>query len=231
MSERDSDRKSTARPAGYVPALSHDWLTPAYDTLIRLTMPEMAFKRRLIEQARIEAGHAVLDLGCGTATLAIEVKRRHPGAVVTGLDGDARILAIAEEKIARAGVQVRLEPGMAFDLPFPDRVFDRVLTSLVFHHLTTEDKRRALAECVRVLRPAGELHVADWGRPHTAFMRLASWGIRLFDGPTTADNLRGRLPQLCREAGFGHAEETSRFATVFGTLWLYQAVRAAAPAT
>ena len=101
-----------------------------------------------------------------------------------------------------------------------------MLSSLVFHHLTTEDKRRALAECDRVLRPGGELHIADWGRPHNALMWLASWSVRIFDGPrTTADSVQGRLPQLCREAGFAETEETGRFAMLFGTLSLYRTRR------
>jgi ubiquinone/menaquinone biosynthesis C-methylase UbiE len=208
----------------YIPALDYDWLTPAYDTLIRLTMPERAFKRRLIEQAKLRAGQRVLDLGCGTATLAILAKRMQPDAVVVGLDGDPKILAIAARKVRRAGVDVRLQRGMAFELPYPEASLDRVLSSLVFHHLTSENKRRTLTECYRVLRRGGELHIADWGKPHNGLMWLASWSLRLFDGlHTTADNVRGRLPQLCRQAGFLGVEETGRFATLFGTLSLYRA--------
>jgi ubiquinone/menaquinone biosynthesis C-methylase UbiE len=211
-------------PRRYIPALAYDWLTPAYDTLVRLTMPERAFKRRLIAQADVRPGHAVLDLGCGTATLTIMAKRAHPDAAVVGLDPDPTILAIAARKVARAGVDVALRRGTATELPFPDGSFDRVLSSLVFHHVTPADKRRALAECLRVLRAGGELHIADWGRPHNARMWLASWTVRLFDGlHTTADNVHGRVPLLCREAGFNDAEEAGRFSTVFGTLSLYRA--------
>jgi ubiquinone/menaquinone biosynthesis C-methylase UbiE len=210
----------------YIPALDYDWLTPAYDTLIRLTMPERAFKRRLIGQARIRAGHTVLDLGCGTGTLTIMAKRAHPDATVVGLDGDPKILAIAARKVARAGVDVALWHGMAFDLPYADGSLDCVLSSLVFHHLASDDKRRTLIECYRVLRPGGELHIADWGRPHNALMWLASWTLRLFDGwRTTADNLRGLLPQFLRDAGFTDVEETRHVSTAFGTLTLVRGSR------
>src|ERR671924_629326 len=104
-------------PSRYVPALDYDWLTPAYDALIRLTMPERAFKQRLIQQAQIRAGHAVLDVGCGTGTLAIMAKRAHPDATVVGLDGDPKILAIAARKVAAAGLDIPLHHGMAFELP------------------------------------------------------------------------------------------------------------------
>jgi ubiquinone/menaquinone biosynthesis C-methylase UbiE len=131
-------------------------------------MREAAFKRRLVEQARMESGYHVLDLGCGTATLTILVKQAHPDAEVVGLDGDQRILDIARAKIAKAGLAIALDRGMAYDLPYRDHSFDRVLCSLVIHHLTRENKLRALREVMRVLKPGGELHVADFGKPHNA---------------------------------------------------------------
>ncbi|MDQ3253887.1 MAG: hypothetical protein M3R15_08275 [Acidobacteriota bacterium] len=80
--EKATDMKADS----YIPALSHDWLTPLYDSLIRWTMPESTIKRRLIEQSSIMSGHRVLDLGCGTATLTLLIKRTHPEATVVGLD-------------------------------------------------------------------------------------------------------------------------------------------------
>ena len=213
-------------PSHYIPALDYDWLTPAYDALIGLTTPERAFKRRLIEQAGVRAGHAVLDLGCGTATLTIMVKQAHPDAAVVGLDPDPKILAIGARKVWDADVDVALRRGSATELPFPDASFDRVLSSLVFHHLATEEKRWALAECRRVLRPEGELHVADWGQPQDPLMWLASWSVRLFDGlETTGDNVAGRLPRLVEDGGFVDVAETARFRTVFGTLSLLRGTR------
>ena len=102
--------------------------------------------------------------------------------------------------------------------------FDRVLSSLVFHHLTREDKARAFREVYRVLRAGGELHFADFGKPQNALMRAASLPWRLFDGrETTRDNVRGELPALLRDAGFAEVCETARHMTLFGTLSLYQA--------
>ena len=217
-------RWRSERSTRYIPALDFDWLTPLYDPLIRLTMPERRFKSRLIERARIADGMRVLDLGCGTGTLTMMVKHRYPRAHVVGLDGDPKILAIARQKAEKEGITLTFEGAMAFDLPYAEGSFDRVLSSLVFHHLTREDKRRTFAECFRVLRPGAELHIADWGRPHNLLMWLASWSVRLFDGPkTTTDNLHGRLTELCRGAGFVDVVEGDRFATIFGTLSMYTA--------
>src|SRR6185295_15900864 len=96
----------------YVPALSHNWLTPLYDSVIRWTMPELRIKRKLVRQLRIRTGHRVLDLGCGTATLTLLAKKTHPKASVVGLDGDAKILAIASRKAKEAGLEVSFDQGM-----------------------------------------------------------------------------------------------------------------------
>ena len=204
----------------YIPALRFEWLTPLYDPVM-LLMRESTFKRSLVEQANIKNGYRILDLGCGTATLTILIKKAYPGAEVTGLDGDPKILEIAKTKVAKAGLDISLDRGMSFELPYPDRSFDRVVSSLVFHHLTREDKIRTSKEIFRVLSPGGELHVADFGKPHNALMYLISLVFRHLE--EAGDNIRGLLPGMFLEAGFDRVEETDRYSTVFGTLSLYRA--------
>jgi len=211
----------------YIPALSHDWLTPLYDSLIRWTMPESTFKRRLIEQTRIKSGHRVLDLGCGTATLTLLIKKTHREATVVGLDGDPKILGIAKNKATRAGLEITVDQGMSFDLPYREASFDRVVSSLVFHHLNRDNKVATLNEVHRVLRAGGELHIADFGKPQNIVMRVASFPWQLFDGfKTTADNVNGLLPEMMRHAGFVEVHESARYMTLFGTLSLYAARKA-----
>jgi ubiquinone/menaquinone biosynthesis C-methylase UbiE len=67
--------------ARYVPALLHRRLTPVYDLFARACVREGRLKRELVDRARIGPGHRVLDLGAGTGTLAIMVKRAHPSRV------------------------------------------------------------------------------------------------------------------------------------------------------
>ncbi len=205
----------------YIPALGHKSLTPLYDPLLSWVMREETFKRALIKQANIGQGQRVLDLGCGTATLTILVKQAHPEAEVVGLDGDERVLEIGRAKAAKAGADIKLDYGMAFQLPYPDASFDRALSSLVFHHLIREDKQRALSEVFRVLRPGGELHIVDFGKPHHAFAHVISWFVRRLE--RAADNIEGLLPEMMRRAGFEQVEEPARFTTVFGTLSTYKA--------
>lgn len=212
----------------YVPALAYAWLTPAYDSVVRWTTREQTFKSALLAQANLQPGQHVLDLACGTATLTLLAKRRQPAINITGLDGDPEILARAQAKAKAAGADIQFNQALSYAMPYPDEQFDRVLCSLFFHHLSTHNKHRTFAELARVLKPGGELHVADWGRAQNPLMRFAFYGIQLLDGfDNTADNVNDRLPPLMREAGFADVMETQTFATLWGTLSLYRAVRPA----
>jgi len=204
----------------YIPALRFGWLTPVYDPVLRRMLPEAALKQRLIAQAQIAAGQHVLDLGAGTGTLTIMLKQAYPGAEVTGLDGDPRVLARAREKAAAAGAAIRFDRGLATALPYEDASYDRVLSSLMLHHLTTEDKRRALAEAWRVLRPGGELHALDFGPPQNALAWLISLIFRHLE--RTADHIAGRLPGMFHQAGFADVAQAEQHLTVFGTLALFR---------
>ena len=211
---------------GYLPALRFPALTRVYDPLVRLTIREARFKRLLIEQAAPTAGQRILDIGCGTGTLAIELKRRQPGATVTGLDADPEMIEQARAKSERAGKDLELTQGFSTALPYPDESFDLVLSTLFFHHLDPAPKRQTVREIGRVLRRGGELHVADWGRPSDPLMAAAFLGVRAFDGfANTRDNYRGALPEIFEQFGLAGAERTRRLRTPFGTLELYRAER------
>ena len=134
MSMRPSNTNKTS--AHYIPALRYNWLTALYDPVVRLSTRERTFKERLIRQADIRSDAEVLDLGCGTGTLAIWVKKLYPQARVTGLDGDLNILSIAQRKAQHEGTDIQFDHGMSFDLPYRDASFDRVLSSLFFHQIS-----------------------------------------------------------------------------------------------
>ena len=212
--------------AEFVPALRFRALTGVYDPVVRATTREGEFKRRLLDQAAIADGHRVLDLACGTGTLAIEAKRRSPGAEVAGVDGDPDVLARAAEKAGAAGFAVELDQGLSTDLPYEDASFDRVLSTLFFHHLDLESKRATVAEVARVLRPGGELHVADWGRASDPLMAALSWPVRLLDGlDVTRENFDGSLPGLIADGGFEEVAERDRLRTPLGSMVLLSARR------
>jgi ubiquinone/menaquinone biosynthesis C-methylase UbiE len=213
----------------YIPALSVDWLTPLFDPVLKWILPEERFKQDLVRRAAIETGHRILDLGCGTGTLTILIKQHQPKSLVVGLDGDPHILEIARAKARQAKSDLSLVESMAFQLPHPDSTFDRVISSLVFHHLTTRNKQRALYEVHRVLRPGGELYILDFGAPHTAVAYMISLVTRRLE--EVLDNVLGLLPVMLQRAGFSQVEAIAHYMTVIGTLTIYKAQKAAAPCT
>ena len=215
----------------YVPALGFRWLTPAYDGVVRATTRERTVKSALIDQADFKPGQRILDLACGTGTLAVWIKQRHPQANVYGIDGDTSILSFASLKAQQAKVAIQFDHGLSVSLPYPDACFDRVVSSLFFHHLTWRDKQRTAQEIHRVMHPGGELHVADWGRASGLVMRGAFLAVQLLDGfETTQDNVDGRLMALFADAGFADVSQKQTFSTICGTMALYCAAKPGDPA-
>jgi ubiquinone/menaquinone biosynthesis C-methylase UbiE len=213
-------------PERPIPALGYSWLTSLYDPVVRWTTRERTFKGKLLAQAAVSPGDRVLDVGCGTGTLTIELKQRCPESTIVGIDADADVLAIAARKLRAAGVEVALDIGRSDDLPYEDATFDRAVSSLMLHHLTRAEKKMTLRELFRVLRPGGQLHVADWGRAQDIVMRGAFLVVQLLDGfETTTDNVHGALPELISAAGFQAVCETERMRTPLGTLSLYRGDR------
>ena len=147
---------------------------------------------------------------------------------LSAVDGDPTILAIARRKAAKANAEIQWLQALSTELPFPALHFDRVVSSLFFHHLTWDAKLRTAREVFRVTKAGGELHVADWGRPQGRLMRGLFVGIQLFDGfENTRDNVAGRLLPLFEQAGFVDVTTTQAFNTMFGTLALYRATKPA----
>ena len=139
----------------------------AYDLLawVYLRGRERKFRERLLRLAELRPGEAVLDIGCGTGTLAIAA-REAVGATgrVAGLDASPEMLGRATRKARRAGAAVDFRNAAVERMPFPDASFDVVLSTLMMHHLPRPIREQGAREVFRVLRPGGRVFVVDFGR-------------------------------------------------------------------
>jgi len=140
---------------------------------------EGALREKQLDLARVTAGESILDVGCGTGTLAIAAARR--GATVRGLDPSSALLARARKKARRARVDVTFELGAGESLPYADDSFDIVVSSLVWHHLTHDDLRASARELGRVVKPNGRVLIVDTaaGDAHGGGFDLAAIAPRL----------------------------------------------------
>jgi ubiquinone/menaquinone biosynthesis C-methylase UbiE len=169
-----------------------------YDLLVQLGArfylggSERALRQMTADMAQLQSGETVLDVGCGTGTLAMFAKER-VGATghVSGIDPSASFLATACRKAARRGLSIDFQPGVIEQLAFPNQSFDVVLSSMMTHQLPDDLKRQGLAEIARVLKPGGRLLVLDFRRS-------------VHGGPWNSDIQD--LPALMQETGFSQLE-------------------------
>jgi ubiquinone/menaquinone biosynthesis C-methylase UbiE len=165
---------------------------------------EQRFRARIVELAALQPGERVLDVGCGTGGLAIAAAARvGPTGRVHGVDASPEMVARGRHRAARARVSIVLEVAPVEALPFPDRAFDVVLSSLMLHHLPEDVRRLAFAEIRRVLCPGGRLLAVDFEPPRS---RVARAVTRLVLSPRMADyDVRACL-SLMRAAGFAEVD-------------------------
>jgi ubiquinone/menaquinone biosynthesis C-methylase UbiE len=157
------------------------------------------FPQRTADLAQLQPGEAVLDVGCGTGALAMEVSRRVGAAGrVCGIDPGPKQIKRACAKAEGARLPINFQIGVIEQLAFPDHSFDVVLSTLVMHHLPDDLKRLGLTEMARVLKAGGRLVIVDFKRAGAAPRqpaRLGAGSLGLQD-----------LPALLQEAGFEHLE-------------------------
>lgn len=217
----------------FMPGAPTPRLMRLYDPLSRV-MGIRDAQWQLVAQAGIEPGATVVEIGCGTGNVLALAARVAPDTTVIGLDPDREALAIADRKMRRAGLAVRLDHGYADRLPYTDSSVDRVLSSLMFHHLPAAEQSAALREVRRVLVPGGRLHLLDLdgGRPTPPLiMRLLHRAYR--SGAHQQGHGHGhghegaQVPVLdvLREAGFTDVAGSGHGSTRFGGHTFFRATR------
>lgn len=187
---------------------------PLYDPMVRLLGFNRA-RQELISQANVEPNQHILDIGCGTGTFVVLLKRKYPAAQVVGLDPDPKAIGRAQVKIRRARVSVRLDEGFSDQLPYKEASFDRVFSSFMFHHLEGQERENTMREAVRVLKPGGSFHLFDFVADHAPrgfFERLIHSHAHLKDNSTK------QILEEMNRAGFMNATRVTEDSMFFGLL-------------
>ena len=161
-----------------------------------------AILKRTVVLAQPAAGEKVLDVGCGTGTLAIALRAKvGPGGEVVGLDAAPEMIAVARDKAAKRGADIDFRVGLIEELPFPDDCFDLVLSSFMLHHLPEDVRQEGLAEIRRVLKPGGRFLVVDLAVHGDSFIGH----VMTFLGHSEQSDA-SELRAMMDDAGFGEAE-------------------------
>jgi cyclopropane fatty-acyl-phospholipid synthase-like methyltransferase len=175
----------------FTPAAGRFAPTALYDGGVRLLTRETVWRGELVHRLSPAPGEAILDVGCGTGSLAILLKQAQPEASITGLDPDSEALAIARAKADVAGVEIEWRQGFAHDAA-DFGAFDKVVSSLVFHQVPLEGKRSGIAAMFRAVKPDGLVCIADYAAQRLWRMRQAFRFIQMIDGrPNTQLNADG----------------------------------------
>lgn len=173
-----------------------------YDLSTRLMPFARPVREKLVELAAPAPGEQVLDVGCGTGTVAIELASRVGAGKVRGIDASPEMIEVATAKATKAGADLELQVAVIEALPLADGSLDLVTSSLMLHHLPGDLKRKGLAEVRRVLRPGGRFVAVDFAATsHSPLGHLLS-----ILGHPRGESTVSALTPLLKEAGFSDVE-------------------------
>ena len=200
------------------PALKYSFLTPYYDQVVQLFMPEKRIRQQLLKLCALADDSKVLDYGCGTGSMLDLIYKYYPETELVGFDPDPLILQQAKTRLSNT--KVRLEHSLTYSLQYGP--FDRIVSTWVFHHLTDPQKEEALTVIKNHLKKDGLFIIADWGKPANWLMKICSFGVQLVDNfYTTSSNYGGELPDFLKNAGFNIQRIEPGVNTAFGTLYFH----------
>jgi len=202
----------------YLPAAGHDLFLPLYDIVAKILGVDRA-RRALLDQASLKPGDRALEIGCGTGSFLLMLKRHFPHVELTGLDPDPKALSRAKKKTERAGYSLRFDQGFADSLPYPAASFDAVFSSFMFHHLEAANRENTLREVRRVLKPGTSLYLLDLE------VSDSSRGFCLFHSrELLRDNTEERILTLLRAAGFPLPHKIATTRLLSGHAACFQAI-------
>lgn len=173
----------------------------SYDPITQYVLPpgEVIVRQGLIDAIK-SVPRRILDLGCGTGSTTLMLKKAFPQAEVIGLDLSPYMLIAAKTKAEKAGLDIQWRHGNAEFTNFPDASFDLVTASLLFHETPPSVSQTILRESFRLLTVGGQVVILD-GNQKT--LRQTEWLTDIFEEPYIKYYAAGNLDAWMGAAGFG----------------------------
>ena len=195
----------------YLQAAGWQWLLPLYDQWAKLLGADRV-RNKILGQAVFAPDHRVLDIGCGTGSLAVLIKQLYSRVAVFGLDADTQALAFGQRKAARRGLNIQFDSGVSDQLPYGDASFDHVFCTFMFSLLPRVQKTATFHEIRRVLKSSGSFHLLDLAKmPRGGFLLTSLHPGHRFEVCT-----EDQILALLDGAGFHHARKTGQ-----DTIWVW----------
>jgi len=150
----------------------------------------------------------ILDLGCATGRLTMQMKERFPDAEVWGIDVGAPMVRYAHVRSLDLGLDIHYAQRLAEDTKFPDGYFDLVVSYIMFHEVTGAAAKAIVREAYRVLRPGGVFYPVDFqtGKqrpPMTAYNAFSVWWDHRWNNEVWSLQFRDvNFAQTLADAGF-----------------------------
>ena len=191
----------------WVPALRFQWATPLYQTIVELFCRDDYVKKQLLNCIQGQHNLKILDVACGPGKLPrLLAQQQGPCCHITGIDIDPEMVAKASEETKQYSLnqQITILQGDCTKLHelFAPATFDVVIESLMFHHLTDSQKRAAVAEIKRVLKPGGVFYFVDWVKPESLYSKVAFNIVKILDGvANVASHENNHVIHIIEEAG------------------------------
>ena len=210
----------------FTPALGNARFTPLYDLAIASVTRENLWRGRLVAHINPTAADRILDVGCGTGSMAIRLKKTNPDVEIIGIDPDSTVIERARRKSKRAGVSIDWRVGFLTPETCEEiGPVSKAFSSLVLHQTALDDKGNILSAMRTVLQSGGRLYIADYGLQRTLAMRfLFRRTVQMIDGlADTQPNADGILPSLMEASGFSDITELEVIPTATGSISIYQA--------
>jgi ubiquinone/menaquinone biosynthesis C-methylase UbiE len=209
----------------FTPALGPLGSIGLYDRVIALMTREDQWRSAALYALSPLDGETIVDIGSGTGSMAALIKSTQPGIRMIAIDPDPKIRKIAERKARKAGTTIEFVTALG-DAVLDDQIapasVDRILISLVLHQCPNSVKVSILDNAFRLLKPSGQILIADFGKQRSLMMQLAFNLVRLTDGyDDTKANKNGQLPRFMKDAGFVDVQERMSIATLTGSISIY----------